>query len=66
MKAWLSEHQVDYEERDIAVSEEALSELEAIGVLTTPVFTVGDHVIVGFDRAKLEQLLVSGELGRRN
>ena len=36
---------------------EARSELEKIGVMTTPVTVIDGEVVVGFDRRKLEALL---------
>jgi len=37
--------------------EEAMAELEKIGVLSTPVTVIDGEVVVGFDRRKLEELL---------
>lgn len=36
--------------------ESALAELEALGVMTTPVIVIGSEVVVGFDRERLETL----------
>ena len=35
----------------------ALAELEKLGYMTTPVTVIDGEVIVGFDRARLEDLL---------
>ncbi|MGQ9458889.1 MAG: glutaredoxin family protein [Anaerolineae bacterium] len=57
VKEFLSQKGVLFKERDVAQDPQALSELEALGVMTTPVTVIGEEVIVGFDRARLEQLL---------
>ena len=41
----------------MAQDETALSELEQLGVFTTPVTVVDGEVVVGFDQARLEALL---------
>lgn len=57
VKEFLSHNNVDFVERDIVNDEQALAELEEIGIMTTPVVKIDDEVIVGFDRPKLRQLL---------
>lgn len=41
----------------MSADEKALDELAALHVMTTPVVKIGDQIVVGFDREKLEQLL---------
>jgi glutaredoxin len=60
VKEFLSQRGVEFTERDVTQDEAALAELEELGVLTTPVTLIGEQVIVGFDPAKLEQLLRAG------
>lgn len=43
--------------RNVAEDPAALEELAALGLRATPVFRIGEEVIVGFDRGKLERLL---------
>ena len=43
--------------RDVLVDAEAAAFLEARGVYATPVLTVGDALVVGFDRARIDALL---------
>ena len=57
MKEFLSQKGVAFVERDVAQDETALSELEQLGVFTTPVTVVDGEVVVGFDQARLEALL---------
>ncbi|MEJ2635492.1 MAG: glutaredoxin family protein [Calditrichia bacterium] len=57
LKEFLSAHHIKYTERDITSDEKALTELEDLGIMSTPVTQIGDEVIVGFNRARLEELL---------
>lgn len=57
MKEFLSQKKVAFVERNIAQDETALAELEKLGIMTTPVTLIGDQLVVGFDKVKLEQYL---------
>ncbi len=57
MKEFLSQNRVEFSDRNIAADPAALAELEKLGYMTTPVTLVDGEAVVGFDRAKLEQLL---------
>ena len=46
-------------ERNVIADQEAMAELEKIGVMTTPVTVIDGEVVVGFDRRKLEELLAA-------
>jgi len=39
-----------------------MSELEQLGVLTTPVTLIDDKMVIGFDRARLDALLPGEEV----
>ena len=57
-KEFFQEHGVVYEEKDVAKDEEAREHMiRRSGQLGVPVIEIGDEVVVGFDRAKLSQLL---------
>ena len=43
--------------RNVSDDEGAMAELAYLGTMTTPVTVVGEEVVVGFDRAKLSELL---------
>jgi len=58
VKEFLSQNKIEYSERNIAADESALAELERLGFMTTPVTVVDGEVVIGFDRAKLETLLL--------
>ncbi len=57
MKEFLSRHRIEFTDRNVVADEAALAELEKLGYHTTPVTLVGKEVVVGFDRARLEELL---------
>ena len=57
MKEFLSQKGIPYAEKDVSQDEEALKELEEIGVLTTPVTVIDGEVVIGFNRKKFEELL---------
>ena len=57
MKEYLSQKQVSFSDRDITKDPAAISELQKLGFMTTPVTLIGDQVIVGFDVPKLEEAL---------
>ncbi len=53
---FLREIGVGFTVKNVAEDEEAVAELERMGISTTPVTVAGDEVIVGFDRERLEKL----------
>lgn len=61
MKEFLSQQGTEYTELDIAQDENALKELESLGVFTTPVTVIDGVVVVGFDKPELERLLGEGD-----
>jgi glutaredoxin len=65
VKEFLSHKGIDFIERDVAQDEEAMRELEALGVLATPVTLINGEVVVGFDEPKLEQLLGLSDNSKR-
>jgi glutaredoxin 3 len=60
-REFLSQNKIEYTDRNIAADETALADLEKLGYLTTPVTVVDGEVVIGFDRAKLERLLLQDE-----
>ncbi len=55
--AWLDEKGCQYTERNINEDKGARQELIKNGFMGVPVMYVGDEVVQGFDKAKLEELL---------
>jgi NhaP-type Na+/H+ or K+/H+ antiporter len=53
----LSRVPIEFTERGISQDAQALADLEALGVMTTPVTVIDSQVVVGFDQPKLERLL---------
>jgi len=61
-KAWLSQQEIPFIERNIGEDESALADLEKLEVFSTPATLVDGELVVGFNRKKLEDLLgIGGE-----
>jgi glutaredoxin 3 len=56
-KEFLSQRDVPYIEKDVSRDRRAASELQQLGQRGVPVIMVDGHMVVGFDRARLERLL---------
>jgi len=56
-KEYLSQKRIQFDGKDIAQDPAALSELKALGYMTTPVIVIDGSVIVGFDRDKIDSAL---------
>ncbi|MGF0040117.1 glutaredoxin family protein [Peptoniphilaceae bacterium SGI.131] len=56
-KDYLKENNVEFEERNISTSAEARNELIAKGYRGVPVISIDGEDIVGFDQARIAQLL---------
>ncbi len=59
-KEFLSQKGISFEERDVSKDPSALDELQKRGLMTTPVTLIGDEVVIGFDKRKLDSLLSWG------
>ncbi len=58
MKEFLSDHGVEFTDHNVAEDPEARETLLATtGHQATPVIVVGDEVIEGFDRGRLQRVL---------
>jgi glutaredoxin 3 len=58
-KEYLSQKNIQFEDRAITKDATALEELKKLGYMTTPVLVIGASVIVGFDAAKIDTALRS-------
>ncbi|HZQ70532.1 MAG TPA: glutaredoxin domain-containing protein [Terriglobales bacterium] len=58
-KEYLSQKNIQFEDKDITKDGLALEELKKLGYMTTPVLVIDASVIVGFDRAKIDVALRS-------
>lgn len=57
-KEFFKEHNVQYEEKDVASDAAAREEMiSKSGQMGVPVIDVGGELVVGFDQARLSQLL---------
>ncbi|MBA8883609.1 glutaredoxin family protein [Dokdonella fugitiva] len=52
-RTWFTEHDVQWEERDIEKSASAAAEWKAAGGVGTPLIVIGEAKINGFDEAKI-------------
>ncbi|HEV8340243.1 MAG TPA: glutaredoxin family protein [bacterium] len=57
-KAWLTERDIPFKERDLTKDETAQDELEQMGLYATPAIVIDGQVILGFDAKALEAALV--------
>ena len=57
VKEYLEEKGVEYIERNVSTDSDARKELIANGFMGVPVVYIGDEVIQGFDKKKLDELL---------
>ncbi len=57
VKEFLSQEGVAFTERNVAADETALDDLKELGYMTTPVTKVNGDVVVGFDTARLKEVL---------
>ncbi len=57
MKQFLTAKGVPFTTKDIGEDEQAMKELEQLGVAQVPVIVVDGQVILGFDRTKLQKAL---------
>ncbi len=57
MKEFLHQKGIAFTEKDISADERALEELTKMGFAATPVTVIDGEAVVGFNKARLEQLL---------
>lgn len=56
-KDYLNENNIEFEERNVSTDADARKELMSKGFMGVPVIYVGEEVIQGFDKGRLEELL---------
>ncbi|MER3414253.1 MAG: glutaredoxin family protein [Armatimonadota bacterium] len=59
-KEFLRRHSVVFNERYIAEHPAAVETLRDLGTMTTPVTVIGVETVIGFEEARLRQLLNLG------
>ncbi len=58
VKEFFDQHNVEYEEIDVSADHEKAQEMiHKSGQMGVPVIEIGEDVVVGFDKAKLKELL---------
>jgi glutaredoxin 3 len=66
VKEFLSQKGIDYEEKDVSVNPAYAREMvQKTGQMGVPVTFVGDTMVIGFDRNRLEQLVPLMQTGQR-
>ncbi len=59
MKAWLSQRNVLFTDKNVREDPVALDELKRMGFNSVPVTVIGEERIVGFDQERLGKALAS-------
>ena len=59
MKAWLSQRQIPFTEKNVREDQVALDELKQMGFNSVPVTVIDGQRIVGFDQDRLAKALAS-------
>jgi len=60
VKEYLSQKSISYQEKDVAVDRDAAKEMiQKSKQMGVPVIIIDDEVVVGFNQAKLDELLGS-------
>ncbi len=59
MKEFLHQKGIAFTEKDVAQDDEAFEEVMRMGFAATPVTLIDSEAVVGFNKAKLEQLLAA-------
>jgi len=58
LKGFLKKHNVEFEEVDIFLDQEAKEEMiKKTGQKEVPVMEIGDQIVVGFDKKKIKEVL---------
>jgi len=59
VKVYLSRKGISYEEKNVSLDAGAREEVIAMGHRTTPVTTIGEHKVVGYNTTKLDEALAA-------
>ena len=59
MKEFLHQKGIAFTEKDVVQDDEAFEEVMRMGFAATPVTLIDGEAVVGFNKAKLEQLLTA-------
>ncbi|MDR7518306.1 MAG: glutaredoxin family protein [Armatimonadota bacterium] len=57
MKEFLRQQGIAFVDKDVSADDQALDELIRMGFSATPVTVIDGEAVVGFNKAKLEELL---------
>ena len=65
VKEFLSQRGVKYEERDVSANAVYAQELKRSGQMGVPVTLINNQMVIGFDKAGLENLIAQSQAGER-
>ena len=57
VKTYLKEKGIEFTERNVLEDDGAMADFRELGYRGTPVTIVGDEVVIGFDRTRLDEVL---------
>ena len=58
LKQYLKDHKINFEDIDVSKDNEALEEMiRNTGQMTVPVIEIDGHVVIGFDKERINELL---------
>ncbi|MCL5407362.1 MAG: glutaredoxin family protein [Patescibacteria group bacterium] len=61
-KSYFESKNIDYTNIDVSTDQKAAQEMvDLSGQMGVPVITINDKVVIGFDKSKIEALLISNE-----
>lgn len=59
-KQWMDENNISYKDNDVTTSQSLVQEMvEKSGQMGVPVIEIEDKILVGFDKHRMEELLLS-------
>lgn len=59
-KQWLSENNIPFEEKDVTTDQSLVQEMvQKSGQMGVPVIEIKDKILVGFDKHRMEELLLT-------
>lgn len=56
VKAYLEEKGIAFSERNVLEDDQAMADFRELGYRGTPVTVAGDEAVIGFDRARLDEV----------
>jgi glutaredoxin len=61
VRAWLTERQIEFSEKNVTEDADAMAELASLRVFMTPTLLVGERRVAGYRPAQFEELFESAD-----